>query len=42
MEWYWYVLIVVVLVAGATLKLKILGNWMESRKNRENQIPMDE
>jgi hypothetical protein len=42
MEWYWWVLIVLVVVAGAALKLKILGIWMERRKNSENQIPLDE
>jgi hypothetical protein len=42
MEWYWWVLIVAVLVAGAALKLKVLGMLMERRKNRESHIPQDE
>lgn len=42
MEWYWWVLLVVVLVAGATIKLKVLSMWMENRKKRADQIPLDE
>lgn len=42
MEWYWWVLIAVMLVAGFTLKLKILGKWMEYRKKRESQTLEEE
>ncbi len=28
MEGYWWVVIAIVLVAGATIKLKVLGKWL--------------
>jgi NADH:ubiquinone oxidoreductase subunit 3 (subunit A) len=42
MEWYWWVLIAVVLVAGATIKLKVLGKWLANRKKNEVQYSDDE
>lgn len=42
MEWYWWVLIVIVLVAGATIKLKLLGKLLENRKKREEQLAEQE
>jgi hypothetical protein len=42
MEWYWWVLIVLILLAIAALKLKVLGMLMERRKNRADQIHLDE
>lgn len=42
MEWYWWVLIVIVLVAGAALKLKVLGMIMERRKKDQERMALDE
>jgi hypothetical protein len=42
MEWYWWVLIGLVVVAGGYIKLKVLGKWMESQKMKQSQIPEDE
>jgi hypothetical protein len=41
MEWYWWVLIGVVVVAGGYFKLKILGKIMENQK-KKNQVFEDE
>ena len=42
MEWYWWVLIVVLIVAGGTIKLKFLGKWLANRKKNEVQFSDDE
>jgi ABC-type dipeptide/oligopeptide/nickel transport system permease subunit len=42
MEWYWWVLIVVVVIAGLIAKFKILSKWMENRAKREDQFLEDE
>jgi hypothetical protein len=41
MEWYWWVLIGVVVVAGGYFKLKILGKIMENQKKKQ-QVFEDE
>lgn len=42
MEWYWWVLIAAVVVVGGYIKLKVLGKWMEKRKNDATRILEDE
>jgi hypothetical protein len=42
LEWYWWAVIVLVLVAGASLKLKILGKLMERRKKSDEEMALDE
>jgi NADH:ubiquinone oxidoreductase subunit 3 (subunit A) len=42
MEWYWWVLIVLILVAGAAIKLKVLGIILERRKKNQEQMALDE
>jgi hypothetical protein len=42
MEWYWWVLIALVLVAGTVIKLKVLGMIMERRKKDQERMALDE
>lgn len=35
MEWYWWVLILIGVVIIATIKLKVFGMILESRKKRQ-------
>ncbi len=42
MEWYWWVLLVVVIIVGGYIKLKVLGKWMDKRKNDAENIREDE
>jgi hypothetical protein len=42
MDWYWWALIVIVLVAGATIKLKVLGKWLANWKKNEVKYSDDE
>jgi hypothetical protein len=42
MEWYWYVLIGAGVVAIASIKLKVLGKWMEARQKRERGRVIEE
>ncbi len=38
MEWYWWLLIAVVVIAGGAIKLKVLGKWLARRKEKEAQL----
>ncbi len=37
MQWYWWILIVAALVGFIFLKIKIGGNWMKKRKEKQEQ-----
>jgi hypothetical protein len=42
MEWYWWVALGAAVLVGGYVKLKVLGKWMEKRKNAELNIPEEE
>ena len=35
MEWYWWLLIGIAVVGIGWIKLKVMGNWMKKRQDKQ-------